>query len=108
MVPLPIVSGVVVGQQVRMMHYTVMLRPEPEGGFTVLVPALPGCISYGDTIDEALANADEAIRCHVTALRSLGKRVPKEGDTLRVAVEELIGTLLVYRRNVPVRRMAVA
>jgi len=35
------------------------------------------------------------------ALRSLRKRVPKEGDVLRVPVDEMIGTLLVYKRNVP-------
>ena len=38
------------------MKLTVMLEPSEEGGFTVLVPALPGCISEGDTREEALKN----------------------------------------------------
>ncbi len=32
-------------------HYNIMLRPEPEGGYTALVPALPGCVTYGRTLD---------------------------------------------------------
>ena len=41
--------------------YKIHLRKEPEGGYTVIVPSLPGCISYGKDIDEALAMAKEAI-----------------------------------------------
>jgi predicted RNase H-like HicB family nuclease len=43
------------------MQLQVVLEPSDEGGFTVLVPALPGCISEGDTREEALANIREAI-----------------------------------------------
>ena len=43
------------------MTLKVVLEPSEEGGFTVTVPALPGCISEGDTRDEALANIREAI-----------------------------------------------
>jgi predicted RNase H-like HicB family nuclease len=39
----------------------VILEPSEEGGFTVYVPSLPGCISEGDTLEEALANIREAI-----------------------------------------------
>jgi len=35
-------------------HYNIMLRPEPEGGFTAIVPALPGCVTYGRTLPETL------------------------------------------------------
>ena len=44
------------------MRYTVLLEPEEDGGFVVSVPALPGCISQGDTREEALANIREAIQ----------------------------------------------
>lgn len=44
---------------------TVILEPSDEGGFTVFVPALPGCISEGDTREEALENIQEAIRLYV-------------------------------------------
>ena len=42
-------------------RYTINLLPQPEGGFTVLVPALPEVVTEGDTREEALANAKEAI-----------------------------------------------
>jgi len=47
--------------------YRVLLTPEPEGGFTVSVPALPGCITYGESIDHALSMAKEAIELYVEA-----------------------------------------
>jgi predicted RNase H-like HicB family nuclease len=43
------------------MNLKVFLEPSEEGGFTITVPSLPGCISEGDTKDEALANIREAI-----------------------------------------------
>ncbi len=39
--------------------YKILLRKEPEGGYTVIVPSLPGCITYGDTIEEAIKMAKE-------------------------------------------------
>jgi predicted RNase H-like HicB family nuclease len=43
------------------MKLKVILEPSDEGGFTVYVPSLPGCISEGDTVDEAMLNIREAI-----------------------------------------------
>lgn len=47
------------------MRLRVVLEPSDEGGFTVYVPSLPGCISEGDTKDEALANIREAIQLYL-------------------------------------------
>ena len=47
------------------MKVRVVLEPSEEGGFTATVPALPGCISEGDTRDEALKNIEEAIRLYL-------------------------------------------
>ena len=47
------------------MKLQVVLEPSDEGGFTALVPALPGCISEGDTRDEALVNVQEAVRLYL-------------------------------------------
>lgn len=47
------------------MKLRVILEPSDEGGFTAHVPALPGCISEGDTRDAALANVQEAIRLYL-------------------------------------------
>ncbi len=47
------------------MKLKVVLEPSEEGGYTVFVPALPGCISEGDTVEEALANIKEAIELYL-------------------------------------------
>jgi antitoxin HicB len=62
-----------------MARYTVVLLPEPEeGGYSVLVPTLPGCLTQGETADEALANAREAISLHLRALARDGDPIPNE------------------------------
>lgn len=50
------------------MDIKVLLEPCDEGGYTVYVPSLPGCISEGDTRDEALANIREAIELYLEPL----------------------------------------
>ena len=47
------------------MKLTVVLEPSEEGGYTVIVPTLPGCISEGDSREEALANIKEAIELYL-------------------------------------------
>jgi predicted RNase H-like HicB family nuclease len=61
------------------MRYTIVLEPDPEGrGYTVRVPALPGCITEGETRDEAVANAREAIEGFIAGLNKAGEPVPEE------------------------------
>ena len=63
----------------RQVHsYRVLLRKEPEGGYTVFVPTLPGCITYGNTIDHALKMAKEAIDLYLETLKELGEEIPTE------------------------------
>jgi antitoxin HicB len=52
----------------KIRSYLVDLVPEDDGGYTVVVPALPGCISYGETAVEATRNAREAIGLHLENL----------------------------------------
>ena len=85
--------------------YTVLLRAEPDGGYTVLVPTLHGCITYGETISEALSMAEKAIHCHISGLQDVGKPVPQEGEQIALPACELVGTLLVYRVS-PAREAA--
>jgi antitoxin HicB len=61
--------------------YTVLTIPgEPdEGGYWVKVPALPGCVTQGETVEEALANAREAIEAYVLSVRERGLFLPEEG-----------------------------
>jgi len=57
------------------MDYTVLIHPAEEGGYWTEVPALPGCLSQGETIEEALANTKEAIESHIAILREDGAEV---------------------------------
>jgi predicted RNase H-like HicB family nuclease len=50
-------------------HYNIMLRPEPEGGFTAIVPALPGCVTYGRTLPEVRKMAEDAISGYIKSLK---------------------------------------
>ena len=59
-------------------RYLVELEKNEDGGYTVTVPALPGCITEGATWEEAIANAQEAIAGFVEALQDLGKPIPVE------------------------------
>jgi predicted RNase H-like HicB family nuclease len=56
-----------------MYSYKIYLHKEVEGGFTVSVPALPGCITYGDDVDEALIMAKEAIELYIEELKERGE-----------------------------------
>jgi len=60
------------------MSYTVIIHPAEEGGFWAEVPALPGCFSQGETVEETLKNIKEAIESHLIALRSEGIEPPKD------------------------------
>ena len=66
--------------------YKIMLHREPEGGFTVNVPALPGCITYGEDIDEAIAMAKEAIELYIEELKDRGEVIPDDSNTLEYSL----------------------
>lgn len=56
--------------------YYVVLVPQPEGGFFVECPALPGCYSQGESVGESLANIKEAIELVLEDLRATGQPIP--------------------------------
>lgn len=60
------------------LRYTITLRPEPEGGFTVLVPALPEIVTYGIDEAEALRMAHEAIEIALEVRRDDGEEIPAD------------------------------
>lgn len=66
--------------------YRIVLRKEPEGGYTVLVPALPGCITYGEDVDDAISMAEEAIELYVEELRSRNEEIPDDNNTLEYSI----------------------
>ena len=57
-------------------HFNVVLRPEPDGGFTAIVPALAGCVTYGRTLAEAKKMAKDAISAYIESLKKHGEPVP--------------------------------
>ncbi|MGD0489485.1 MAG: type II toxin-antitoxin system HicB family antitoxin [Syntrophorhabdales bacterium] len=65
----------------RVLSYRVVLRPEPEGGYTVLVPSLPGLVTFGDTIEEAKAMALDAIEAYLKSLEKHGEELKDDSDT---------------------------
>jgi predicted RNase H-like HicB family nuclease len=62
----------------NVLSYRILLRKEPEGGYTVTVPSLPGCITYGETVEEAVKMAQEAIEVYLESLREHGEEIPTE------------------------------
>lgn len=60
------------------MRYTVILEREPDGGYVASVPALPGCVSQGDTRDEVMKNIGEAADLYIEDCIASGDPVPTE------------------------------
>ena len=71
-------------------RYTIILHPEPEkGGYSVTVPMLPGCLTQGETVEECIERAKEAIALHIEALIETGHPVPEEPEGFRAVVVEV-------------------
>jgi predicted RNase H-like HicB family nuclease len=68
------------------LNYRILLRQEPEGGYTVTVPTLPGCITYGSDIQEAIIMAREAVTLYIESLIAHNEEVPTEENTLEYTV----------------------
>jgi predicted RNase H-like HicB family nuclease len=69
------------------MRFTVVLEQEPDEGFVASVPALPGCVSQGDTREDALRNIREAIELYLEDCRELGDPIPSESGREFVEIE---------------------
>ncbi|MBN1194481.1 MAG: type II toxin-antitoxin system HicB family antitoxin [Methanomicrobiaceae archaeon] len=68
------------------LNYRILLRKEPEGGYTVTVPTLPGCVTFGENVDEAITMAREAIGLYIEDLRERGEDIPTEEGLLEYTV----------------------
>ena len=69
----------------REYQYTILLHPDPEeGGYTVTVPALEGCVTQGETLEEAIAMAKDAIHLYIETLIAEGLPVPEERERPQV------------------------
>ena len=61
-----------------MRSYAIVLEPQETGRLIVRVPALPGCVTQGSTVEECRQRATEAISTHIAGLEADGERVPEE------------------------------
>jgi predicted RNase H-like HicB family nuclease len=66
--------------------FSITLRPEPEGGFTVRVPALPEIVTYGESEDDAIAMARDAIELVLESRRERGEPVPAYDHSVALAI----------------------
>lgn len=62
--------------------FRIILREEPEGGYTVLVPSLPGCVTYGKDINEAYVMAEEAILAYLESKKKHGESIVDDSQTV--------------------------
>ena len=68
-------------------HFNVVLRPEPEGGFTAIVPVLPGCVTYGRDLSEAKAMARDAISAYIESLKKHNEPIPTDDESLVASLD---------------------
>ena len=66
--------------------YKILLKKEEEGGYTVFVPSLPGCITYGETVDESISMAKEAIELYLEELEERGEFIPDDSNVLEYSL----------------------
>jgi len=69
-----------------MYTFKIHLHKEAEGGFTVTVPVLPGCITYGENVDEAIKMAKEAVELYIEDLQERGEAIPDDSNTLEYSL----------------------
>jgi predicted RNase H-like HicB family nuclease len=64
-------------------YYTVLIEPEEEGGYHAFCPALPGCHTQGETIEETLENIKEAVELYIESLKAHGEELPEENYLIK-------------------------
>jgi predicted RNase H-like HicB family nuclease len=67
----------------RTLSYSVFYESSPEGGYVASVPALPGCHSQGETLEEAESNIREAVELYLESLAAHGEPIPQEGKSFQ-------------------------
>lgn len=70
----------------KVLKYTVIFEPAEEGGYVVSVPALPGCITEGDTLEEAMEMVKDAISGYIASLRKHNEPIPEESGPSLMSV----------------------
>ena len=71
----------------KALHYNLIFRPEREGGFTVIVPSLPGCITYGKNLEEAKEMARDAVKGYIYSLKKHKESIPSDVDNFVTTID---------------------
>lgn len=66
--------------------YKILINKEPEGQYTAIVPSLPGCITFGESIEHAIEMAKEAIELYIEELNDRGEEIPDDNDTFEYSL----------------------
>ena len=88
--------------KVKNIQFQVIFRPEPEGGFTVLVPVLPGCITYGKNLNEARKMACEAISLYLEEMLFEGEALPRNDNSYISNLEVALPLTSRFKSHSPV------
>lgn len=75
--------------------YTVILRRDADGQYTVFVPALPGCLTEGEDLSEAISMAKDAITCYLRSLLKHGEPIPEDTNTITFERDDMVDALVV-------------
>lgn len=62
------------------LNYTVIFQKEKEGGYTAIVPSLPGCVTYGKNLEEAKKMVKEAIELYLKSLKDHNEEIPTQEE----------------------------
>ncbi len=71
----------------KIRHYNVIFTPEPEGGYTAIVPSLPGCVSYGETLQQARKMIKDAIEGYIISLKKHKEPVSSDEESVTSFVD---------------------
>jgi len=66
--------------KMKIYDYTIIFKPLDEGGFDVIVPAIPEICTFGDTIEEARVMAEDAIKCYIESALELNEPIPMDRE----------------------------
>lgn len=73
----------------KVLKYTAVFEPAQEGGYVVIVPTLPGCVTQGETFEEAQEMVKDAISGYLEVLKEEGRQIPQESESVIVSKVEI-------------------
>lgn len=73
----------------KVLKYTVVFEPAEEGGYVASVPALPGCLSQGDTFEDTVKMIKDAISGYLAVLKDKGQEIPRESEEVVISKVEV-------------------